>query len=472
MTGSPLKDRCIVVVDDDINVLTSYRVALGSFDMENVVCCEDSRKALEVIEARQPDLVLLDLMMPHITGEELLDELSSRYPDIPIIITTGINEIKKAVECIHRGAFDYLVKPVDVDRLELSIRKALDVRMLREENRNLANRLLKGQLENPEVFSSMITRSSSMLSIFQYCEAIGRSTHPVLITGETGVGKELIAKALHDISGRKGRFVPVNMAGLDDQMVNDTLFGHKKGSFTGADSERKGLIEQAAGGSLFLDEIGDLKQASQVKLLRVLQEREFYPIGSDTPASTDTRFIFATHADLDKMQREGNFRQDLFYRLRIHHIHVPPLRERREDIQHLFEHFLEIAARELKKNTPHYPQELMNLLENHSFPGNVRELQSVVYEAVSRHTSKTLSTRVFREWINERRDSRGNAGNRDGEENWISTLEVLPTLKESNTTLVREAMRRTGNNQRAAAELLGISHQALNKRLKKMADQG
>jgi len=455
-------------VDDDVNVLTSYQIALNTLGIENVLCCQDSRKALSILAEQKVELTLLDLIMPHVTGEELLDEMIEKHPDIPVIMTTGVNEVKMAVSCMRKGAFDYLVKPVDIDIFEHSIRKALDIKTLRDENKNLANKLLRGQLEHSDAFSGIITRSKSMYSVFQYCEAIGKSHFPALITGETGVGKELIAKAIHDVSGRKGKIIAVNMAGLDNHMVNDTLFGHKKGGFTGANTDRKGLLEQAAGGSIFLDEIGDLDLQSQVKLLRVLQEREYYPIGSDSPKTTDARFIVATHADLNKMRHDGSFRQDLFYRLRTHHIHIPPLRERREDIQLLFEHFLESASLDLGKKIPHYPQQLLNFLELYTFPGNVRELQSIVYEAISRHSSKTLSTKVFRERFKKQRSSQLEENDVYDKHNWVSALKELPTLKESSVILTTEAMKRAGNNKRAAAEVLGISYQALNKRLTRL----
>jgi DNA-binding NtrC family response regulator len=457
----------VLVVDDDENVLTSYRIALSSLGIGNVQCCQDSRKAIDMLAEKKVDLILLDLMMPHKSGEELLEEIHEGHPAIPIIITTGVNEVKTAVRCMRKGAFDYLIKPVDIDRLEHSIWRALDVRTLREVNESLSNQLLSGKLDYPESFERIITRNKVMFSIFQYCEAIGKSHFPVLVTGETGVGKELLAKAIHDVSNREGKFIAVNMAGLDDHLINDTLFGHVKGGFTGANADRKGLIEKASGGSIFLDEIGDLNLQSQVKLLRVLQEREYYPIGSDSPKTTDARVIVATHADLNEMQQEGDFRQDLFYRLRMHHIHMPPLRERREDLQLLFEYFLREASQDLSKKTPHYPQQLLTLLELHTFPGNIRELQSIVYEAVSKHSSKTMSTQVFRERIQKQGSIQAREENGYDKHTWVTALNELPTLKESSLSLIKEAMHRAGNNQRVAAVMLGISHQALNKRLKR-----
>jgi len=468
MLNNSFDNRTVMVVDDDVNILTSYRIGLNSLGIENVTCCQDSRETFDILAEQKVDLILLDLVMPYLRGDELLEEIIGDYPTIPVIITTGVDEVKMAVDCMRKGAFDFLVKPVDIDKLEHSVRKALSFKTLREENESLSSQLLKGKLERPDAFSSIISKSKSIHSIFQYCEAIAESHFPVLITGETGVGKELIAKAVHDVSGRKGKYIALNMAGLDEQMINDTLFGHKKGGFTGANVDRKGLLENAAGGSIFLDEIGDLELQSQVKLLRVLQEREYYPIGSDSPKKTDTRFIFATHADLEKMQQDGDFRQDLFYRLRTHHIHIPPLRERKEDIQLLFEHFLETASEDMNKKTPHYPQQLLNLLELYQYPGNVRELQSIVYEAVSRHSSRTLSTKVFRERIKNQGSIQTAASETLDKHTWVSALQELPTLKEVSIDLIKEALRRTDNNQRAAAGILGITHQALNKRLKRL----
>jgi len=322
-------------------------------------------------------------------------------------------------------------------------------------------------LKNPEAFAEIITHNAEMLAIFRYIESIAQACQPVLITGETGVGKELIAKCIHRLSKVKGNLVIVNVAGLDDNMFSDTLFGHAKGAFTGAEQERHGLVEQAAGGTLFLDEIGDLSPASQVKLLRLLQEGEYLPLGQDEPRYTDAFILTATNEDLWKLQRAGKFRKDLNFRLRTHHINIPPLCERMDDIQILVDHFMEEAARVLKKKRPTPPKELFTLLRTYSFPGNIRELRAMVYDAVSRHKSKILSLDVFKAHIAREQENRVRPTEPEVDEaSPFKYLKELPTIKQATRMLVNEAMRRANNNQSIAAGMLGISQPALSKRLK------
>jgi transcriptional regulator with AAA-type ATPase domain len=305
-----------------------------------------------------------------------------------------------------------------------------------------------------------------MRSVFQYIEAICTSPRPVLITGETGVGKELVARAVHALSGRKGRFVPVNVAGLDDNVFADTLFGHKKGAFTGADQARSGLLEQASGGSLFLDEIGDLHAASQVKLLRLLQDGEVFPLGSDVPKRSDARVVVATNQNLGALEASGTFRKDLYYRLCDHHVHIPPLRERLEDLPLLGEHFLEKASKTLNKKKPTPPDELVTLLCTYDFPGNIRELESMIIDAVSAHKAGKLSMEAFKGHIFKDRIPREQELPKEPR-TFMSFPEKLPTLKQAEDLLIREALERAEGNQSIAALYLGISRQALNKRLRK-----
>ena len=310
-----------------------------------------------------------------------------------------------------------------------------------------------------------------MKTVFQYCEAIAGGSYPVLISGETGTGKELIAEALHGLSCRGGAFVAVNAAGLDDNMFSDTLFGHVKGAFTHAAQVRPGQIERAQSGTLFLDEIGDLSLSSQVKLLRVLDKKEYFPLGSDLAKPVDARFLFATHKDLSNLVKENHFREDLFYRLRTHLIHIPPLRERMDDIPLLLDHFLEEAAKEFKKKKPAYHQGLIDLLQSQHFPGNVRELRAMAFDAVGRHKSRMLSTETFRNAIQDRMitPSSSDGPPLTSRTSWLPRLEQLPTLKEATDGLIREALRRSKNNQRVAALSLGITPQALNQRLKRQS---
>ena len=283
----------------------------------------------------------------------------------------------------------------------------------------------------------------------------------MLITGETGTGKELVARAIHDASGCSGVFMPVNIAGFDDVMFSDTLFGHRKGSFTGAEQDRPGLVEMAAGGTLFLDEIGDLSVQSQVKLLRLLDEEEYFPLGWDVPRKSHARIVVATNRQLEAEVGAGRFRKDLFYRLKTHWIHLPPLRERKGDLPLLIDHFLRQAAEELQKPRPSVPDEILPLLGTYDFPGNVRELRSLLFDALSRHRGGILSLGPIRRAIGPAQPL-PQAGPSGLE---IAYPERLPTLKQSARLLVAEAMKRAGGNQSVAARLLGISQQALSKRL-------
>jgi DNA-binding NtrC family response regulator len=440
--------------------------------LNNLITCQDSRLVMDLLAKHPVEVMLLDLTMPHMDGRQLLDKVQQEYPEIPVIIVTGAVDVETAVLCMKSGAFDYVVKPVDPERLVSAVQRAMGFRELKRENFALKQHILQDGLGQPEAFVNIITSSKKMFSIFQYIESIAQTAQPVLIRGETGVGKELVARTLHNLSGLQGQFVAVNVAGLDDNVFADTLFGHVKGAFTGAERERAGLIEQASGGTLFLDEIGDLSPGSQVKLLRLLQEGEYLPLGQDEPNRTDVRIVASTNVDLWERQKAGVFRKDLNYRLSTHRIYIPPLRERRDDIPLLADHFLSAAARELNKKSPTLPKELFDLLKLYPFPGNVRELQAIIFDAVSRHKSGVLSLEVFRAHIaKHQRREKGVVPDlvapEEGGRRPLSFGENLPTIKQATDLLVAEALKRSGGNQSIAAGLLGISQQALSKRLQK-----
>jgi DNA-binding NtrC family response regulator len=472
MTESTYPQFPVMMVDDEAQAITSFEMALRSANMNNFIRCHDSRDVVPLLSSQEIEVMLLDLRMPHISGEELLPIITSDYPEIPVVVITGSNDVDTAVKCMQYGAFDYILKPVEKSRLIGGVKRAVEMRELQRENQLLKAHVLSDKLEKPEAFSEIITVSTSMRSIFQYMEAIANSPRPVSITGETGVGKELVAKAVHTLSNRKGDFVPVNVAGLDDHVFADTLFGHKKGAFTDAREARSGLIERAAGGTLFLDEIGDLSTTSQVKLLRLLQEGEFFPLGSDVAKRSDARIVVATNQDLDALQSSGQFRKDLYYRLCDHQIHIPPLRRRREDLAVLIEHFLEKASKALDKKKPTPPVELITLLSTYHFPGNIRELESMIFDAVSSHGSGKLSMDSFKAHLSK--GSVTDAPDSTPEKGaLIRFSHQLPTLKQIEQLLIDEALKRANDNQSIAALSLGISRQALNKRLKKKeAQQG
>lgn len=424
---------------------------------------------VDIFRAELPDIVFTDLRMPVMGGIEVIKAIKALEPDVPIIVISGTGLIRDAVDALKCGAWDYVEKPVnEFATLEHMTLKALENSRLRSEVERLKKTLLSGGLRNPEIFSAMITRTPSLISIFQYIEVIAQTVQPVLICGETGTGKELIAKAVHGASGRKGKFVALNAAGLDDQMFSDTLFGHTRGAFTGADTARGGMIASAAHGTLFLDEIGDLKEASQIKLLRLLQEGEYHPVGSDLPLKSTARIVLATHRNLPDLVATEKFRQDLYYRLFAHQVSLPPLRERPDDIPLLLEHFLQEAAASLGKKKPTPPSELVTHLQSYRFPGNVRELRAMTYEAVTRHTQGMLPLDAFLGAMDKSAKPVACpvAGERLVVINSLGE-ERFPTLADAETLLIRQALTLARGNQGIAAGYLGMNRSALNKRLQR-----
>lgn len=469
MDNNSLYSHQVLLVDDEALALSSYALNLRYGGITNTLTCQDAGQVPSLLEKSEVDLLILDLLMPHYSGEDLLKVVNQDFPQVQVIVVTGVDDVETAVRCIKMGAFDYLVKPVESEHLLITVRRALEFMELERENRSLKKRIQSPGLENPTAFQAIITVHPVMFSLFKFMEAIAPSPKPVLITGETGVGKELMARALHDLSGLRGPFLAANAAGLDDGIFSDTLFGHGKGAFTGADQPRKGLLAQTGDGTLLLDEIGDLGQRSQIKLLRLLEQGEYFPLGSDTPKKSRARIIASTNRDLDRLMKQGKFRRDLYYRLMTHHLEVPPLRERKEDLPLLLDHFLEKAAKALDKKKPASPPELLDLLASHSFPGNVREMEAMVFDAVSKHSQRMMSMGSFKKKILTPKDNQ-EAEEENPKDNQVSRVVFpgdLPSLKEISIHLITEAMKRSNGNITIAAGMLGISHQALRKRLKK-----
>lgn len=458
----------ILLVDEDHRFLSSAKANLRSEGFRSVHTLRDSRELLSYLSSNDASVIVLNLEMPHISGMELLQKVKEDHPQMPVIVIAGTMEVETAAACIKAGAFDFLIKPVEKNRFLSSVRRAVELRDLRDHVSTLQEHLLSSPTEEELAFFGIVTEDPKMRLILQYSKAVARTGQPVLITGETGVGKELIAQAVHKLSGRRGEFVAVNLAGLEDQMLSDALFGHRKGAFTGAEQSREGMLARAAGGTMFLDEIGDLAEASQVKLLRLLEEKEYYPLGSDTPRKTDALIVCATLRDLRADVEAGKFRKDLYYRLSAHQIHIPPLRERREDLRPLVHHFLEESAHSMQRKKPTPPPELFTLLSAYHFPGNVRELRGMIQNAVTRHRSGILSLESFRQDIGEHSPVLSGASHVQDQQNGnglFSRFDRMPTLKEAEGLLVAEALKRSKNNQGIAADLLGISRHALNKRL-------
>ncbi|MBU0462066.1 MAG: sigma-54 dependent transcriptional regulator, partial [Proteobacteria bacterium] len=460
--------RSILIAEDEVEILESFELILNSGGFSNITSCADSRNILLLLEEKNDiEVILLDLLMPFTKGWEILPLISERFPHIPVIVVTALDELEMAVKCMKAGAFDYLVKPVEKMRLITCVKRAVEKRSIHRENMALKKQILSSSLEHPNAFEPIVTRSNSMLAIFKYIEAIASSSEPVLITGETGVGIELIAQAIHKVSGLKEPFIGVNIAGLDDQNFSDTLFGHKKGAFTGADKNRDGLVKIASLGTLFLDEISEVSMRSQIKLLRLLQEREYFQLGSDLPLKSNARILAASNLNLETLIKQERFRRDLYYRLKTHQIDLPPLRKRLEDLPLLVEHFIKKGCNRMNKQKCLYPEELIPLLQAYAFPGNIRELESMIFDAVSGHKSGVLSLETFKKWISKdnlklSKDKILMLYNK----NLFIEVDTLPTLKQATQQLIQEAMKRADNNQSIASRFLGISQPALSKRMK------
>ncbi|MCK9410179.1 MAG: sigma-54 dependent transcriptional regulator, partial [Bacteroidetes bacterium] len=385
----------------------------------------------------------------------LLQEVQRNYPEIDVVVMTAYGTIEHAVAAMRAGAYDYISKPIDLDALELLIN-----RLRERQNLISENKLLKEQLAEKFSFKGIISQSSKMQQVMLTASRVAGTKAPVLIRGESGTGKELIARAVHFTSARKDKpFVAVNCAALNENLLESELFGHEKGAFTGAEKQRRGRFELADGGTLFLDEIGDISSATQVRLLRVLQEHTFERVGGSETITVDVRLIAATHKNLETAISEGKFREDLYYRLNVVTIEIPPLRERREDIQLLLEHFLLQYSKEHKRKKLSFSKEAWEHLVRYDYPGNVRELENIVQRSVILSRSDIITTDdlplVVRSTAKESTLKPTSQG---------SFEEQIETMEKE---LIFEALRTSGNNQSKAAEQIGISERTLRYKLKK-----
>ncbi|WP_025323226.1 sigma-54-dependent transcriptional regulator [Deferrisoma camini] len=441
----------ILVVDDDRGHRTMLRALLAGAGYETLEA-DDGDAGVDAVRTHPVDAVLLDLRMPRVGGIEALEAIKAVRPDLPVIVLTAYASVDTAVAAMKKGAFDYLTKPVDAADLSRVLDKALEFRRLEEEIR-----LLRERLGERFDFSSIIGRSRPMRELFETLALVAPSDATVLITGESGTGKELVANAIHQNSPRRDKpFVKVNCAALHENLLESELFGHERGAFTGATAQRKGRFELAHGGTLFLDEIGDMSPATQAKVLRVIQEGEFERLGGTRTLRVDVRVIAATHRDLEAMVAEGAFRQDLYYRLSVVPVHLPPLRDRPEDIPLLAEHFLRIYAEKNRKPVAGFTPEAMDLLVRHDWPGNVRELQNAVERAVI----LCLGERITPQELPPALQGAAAAAPQ-------APIPAGPrTLKDAERELILRTLEQTGGNRTRAAQILGISRQTLINKLK------
>jgi DNA-binding NtrC family response regulator len=459
----------ILVVDDDKQMLDAIAKVLDRAGHKDISLLTDPLLVRDILKDRSAACMILDLSFPGVNGEDILSETVQSHPEIPVIVLTSSLDTDTVVRCMKAGAADYLTKPVERERLLSSVKNLLTIARLSSENEILRTHLMK-ESAGSGFFSGFISEDERIKSIFGYIEKAAVTSFPFLITRETGTGKELIAKGIHDASGRTGKFIAVNTSGLDDSALSDSLFGHVKGAFTSAVLSRNGLIREASNGTLFLDEIGDISPATQMKLLRLLQSGEYYALGSDTCMHSNARIVTATNRNLDELIRKDLFRNDLYYRLRTHWVDIPPLRKRRGDIPILLNVLIKRAAGQMGKPAPSYPKELAILLSQYDFPGNVRELEGMVQDAVASCSRGMLSLEPFRKRILNGEDNLTFPERR--KELLNISDEHFPSIDEVMENLILKAMKRSSGNQGIAASMLGISRQTLSSKLKTFREKG
>jgi DNA-binding NtrC family response regulator len=450
----------VIVIDDEQVICDNLKIQLITCPC-NVLTFNDGRDAYPVLDNGNVAAVFLDWMMPF-PGEEILKYISSNHPEVQVFIMTALDDAQSAVHALKLGASNYMTKPLDTVRLTADANCAIKLFEANRYSKHLSAALLKGSANDNY---GILYNSDSMARIMLLIEGMSESRQPVLITGETGTGKEGLARAIHASSGVTGEFVAVNVAGLDDHMFSDVLFGHRKGAFTGADSSVEGLVAKAEGGTLFLDEIGDLGVENQVKLLRLLQEKEYYRLGSPALMKCDIRVISATNKNFYEKNIHKNFRQDLFFRLSTHSLAIPPLRDRTEDISILASSFIAETSKELGKSVPTFTCEALSILENHTYPGNVRELKNIIYDLCIRNktgvvTPSEIPSQMPRPFFKPEENSQLDT------HPLTTLLGKFPTADELEMYAIKEVMRITNNNQSATARILKIARPTLNKRLK------
>jgi two-component system, NtrC family, response regulator AtoC len=442
----------ILIVDDELNIRDGLKAVLHKPDYK-ILTAGDGLSALALLKKEPVDLLISDIRMPKMDGLALQEEVMKWFPGLPIILLTAYGSIETAVEAMRKGAYDFLTKPLNLDKLELVVARALERKKLGEENQQL-----KSALNKKQILQNIVGHSKVMLALFEKIKAIAETKSTVLIYGESGTGKELIASAIHRLSPRKeAPFVAVNCSALSENLLESELFGHEKGSFTGAVSRKDGRFKMADKGTLFLDEVGDLPQKMQIKLLRVIQERTFEPVGSNNPITVDVRFLTATNRDLKKMVEQGEFREDLYYRLDVVKLELPPLRERKEDIPLLVDYFIKYFCDEMKRPVKFVSQDALQLLIRYSWPGNVRELKNTLENIVIFSKKKTIDQEEIPEAL---RNDNGKKAPETGKE--CQNMNLVENEKK----LILRALEECKYNKTSAAEKLGMSRRTIHRKIK------
>ena len=439
----------ILIVDDEKNIREGLSKALQLAGYLTRMSATGS-EAVRILELRTVDLVISDLRMPGLSGEQLLKRVASSYPTVPVIILTGHGTIESAVTAMHAGAYDFLTKPVNLDRLELLVKRALSRRQL-----VLENLALQRELERRSSSNHLVTASPPMKRVFEMVEQVAPTRASVLITGESGVGKEVVADAIHSLSPRRsGKLIKVHCAALTETLLESELFGHERGAFTGAVSRRRGRFELADGGTILLDEIGEISQNIQIKLLRILQERAFERVGGEETITVDVRVVAATNRELKEEIEQGRFREDLYYRLNVVHLHVPPLRERQADIALLAAGFLKESAEENGKEIVGIKPAALKALRRYAWPGNVRELRNSIESAVVMARTSTIELRDLPPPV------------RNAEDAPAVWLPLGSTLAQGEREIIRATLSHQQGNKSRAAEVLGIGRKTLHRKMR------
>ena len=455
MESIPDKHTPVLVVDDDDGLLLSIKATLVSSGLPEPALVSDSRNVMALMRDHHFHLVLLDLMMPHLDGIGVLEKIKREFPNSECVVVSANDEVATAVEAMSLGASDYLVKPLISEKLIALVNRSLEKYNLQNELARFGGKKVFSELKNPQAFADMVAEDESMALIFHQIEAVADTDYSVVINGESGTGKEMLARVIHRISNRsKAPFVAVNMASFSKTIFEDEFFGHAKGAYTDASSDRRGFFEAAHGGTLFLDEITELDPSLQAKLLRVIEEREFYRLGSTEIRNVDVRIIAATNRDINEEIIKNHFRADLFYRINMYNIKIPPLRERKNDILPLAKHFLKIHGRANNKGIQSLAPDLAERLLQSSFLGNVRELENIIAGAVLLERGKTLTLASARNLLPyngpERRKS----------------VELL-TLDELEKRHIKRVLEITDGNRPQAAKILGINASTVYRKLEK-----